>query len=46
MSTVDDLLIEAAINLMHKVGPKFEEEIENKKKKREEKKKNKNKDEE
>lgn len=30
---IDDLLCEAAINLMNKVGPKFEEEIEKHKRK-------------
>jgi len=39
---IDDLIVEAAINLMNKVGPKFEEESTKKKKKDSEKGENQN----
>jgi hypothetical protein len=36
-SEIDDLMVEASINLMNKVGPRFEEEMKKTKKKKEDK---------
>jgi len=43
---IDDLIVEAAINLMHKVGPKFEEESKKKKKEKKDSEKGENQNEE